>query len=153
MKHIFLVDFENVHINGLKGIKSLTKDDEIVIFFSENGNETIEVIRELRDNIQYAKIVKNTQNALDFQLSSYLGYVVHKVECDKTLDDTQFVIVSKDTGFDCVIGFWKSTPFVKHLKINPNVVRVDTIKTALSPTKVKPTTDSTTKPNKEIHNL
>jgi hypothetical protein len=132
MKHIFLVDFENVHIGGLKGIKSLTKDDEIVIFFSENGNDTIEIIKELRDDIPYAQIVKNSQNALDFQLSSYLGYIIHRAKCEGFLDNTQFVIVSKDNGFDCVAKFWNDSPFVKHLKIYPNIIRAENIQGALT---------------------
>jgi hypothetical protein len=137
MKHIFLVDFENVHTGGLKGTKLLSKEDELIIFYSENDTDSIDFIRELRDDIQYAKIVKNGQNALDFQLSSYLGFVVHKAVCDGLLDITQFVIVSKDSGFDCVASFWKNTPFVKHLKINPNIIRAENIQTALQPPKAK----------------
>jgi hypothetical protein len=132
MKHIFLVDFENVHTGGLKGTKLLSEDDELIIFYSENDTDSIDFIRELRDDIQYAKIVKNGQNALDFQLSSYLGFIVHKALCDELLDNTQFVIVSKDSGFDCVAGFWKNTPFVKHLKIKPNIIRVENIQMALT---------------------
>ncbi|MDR0943747.1 MAG: hypothetical protein LBM41_04355 [Ruminococcus sp.] len=132
MKHIFLVDFENVHTGGLKGTKLLSDDDELIIFYSENDTDSIDFIRELRDDIQYAKIVKNGQNALDFQLSSYLGFIVHKAVCDDILENTQFVIVSKDSGFDCVAGFWKNTPFVRHLKINPDIIRADNIQAALT---------------------
>ncbi|MDR1070029.1 MAG: iron ABC transporter substrate-binding protein, partial [Gracilibacteraceae bacterium] len=73
LKRIFLVDFENVHIGGLKGIKSQSEQDDIVLFYSDNDADTIATIHELCDNIKYAKIVRNGPNALDFQLSSYLG--------------------------------------------------------------------------------
>jgi hypothetical protein len=153
MKHIFLVDFENVHTGGLKGTKLLSEDDVLIIFYSENDTDSIDFIRELRDDIQYAKIVKNGQNALDFQLSSYLGFIIHKANCDGVLDSTQFIVISKDSGFDCVAGFWKNTPFVRHLKIKPNIIRSENIKAVLSPTKIKPTLDNTKKPSEEIHNL
>jgi hypothetical protein len=137
MKHIFLVDFENVHTGGLKGTKLLFEEDELIIFYSENDTDSIDFIRELRDDIQYAKIVKNGQNALDFQLSSYLGFIIHKAHCESTLDNTQFVIVSKDSGFECVAGFWKSATFVNDTKIRPNIIRAENIQMVFSPTKVK----------------
>ena len=39
-------------------------------------------------------------NALDFQLSSYFGYLIG------TNVDNSFIIYSNDTGFDPVIDFW-----------------------------------------------
>jgi hypothetical protein len=149
MKHIFLVDFENVHIGGLKGTKLLSEDDELIIFYSENDTDSIDFIRELRDDIQYAKIVKNGQNALDFQLSSYLGFNIHKVVCDENLDNTQFVIVSKDTGFDCVAKFWNNSPFIKHLKIKPNIIRAENLQAVLKPPKTKPTSENAKKTSED----
>jgi hypothetical protein len=133
-KRIFLVDFENVHISGLRGIKMLSERDEIILLYSDKGEDSISVIKELREDIQYAKIVKNGQNALDFQLSSYLGFIINKAVCEETLADTQFFIISKDSGYDCVIGFWTKTVFVKHLNINPNISRAENIQKALTPT-------------------
>jgi hypothetical protein len=131
-KRIFLVDFENVHIGGLKGIKHITQQDEIVLFYSAEHEESIAFIQELRSDIQYAKIAKNGQNALDFQLSSYLGYVIHKAVCEEELSRTRFVIISKDNGFDCVAQFWKSSPFIKRMKIEANISRAVSIEEAFS---------------------
>ena len=40
-------------------------------------------------------------NAVDFQLVSYLGYLISSsADCDR------FVILSNDRGFDCVCSFW-----------------------------------------------
>ncbi|MDR0933460.1 MAG: hypothetical protein LBM70_10660, partial [Victivallales bacterium] len=89
------------------------------------------------NEIQCAKIVKKRQNALDFQLSSYLGFLIHKAVCDQKLADTQFFIVSKDTGYDYVESFWEETPFVKNLKITPDITRVENIQKALTPPKPK----------------
>jgi hypothetical protein len=127
MKHIFLVDFENVHTGGLKGTKLLSEDDKLIIFYSENDSDTIEIIKELRHDFKYIKIVKNGQNALDFQLSSYLGYIINE-----TINETQFVIISKDNGFDCVTGFWRKNSFDKDLKIKHNVKRAINIESVLA---------------------
>jgi hypothetical protein len=137
MKRIFLVDFENVHTGGLKDTKMLTEEDEIILFYSDSDEDSISFIRELRDDIQYAKIVKNGQNALDFQLSSYLGSIVQKAVYDGVLSDTQFVIISKDSGYDCVADFWMKSPFIKHLKISPNITRSENIQAFLTPIKSK----------------
>ena len=34
---IYLIDFENVHSDGLKGIEQLTSKDECYIFYSEHA--------------------------------------------------------------------------------------------------------------------
>ena len=41
------------------------------------------------------------RNGLDFQLSSYLGYLL------RSSTKTQYIILSKDTGYDPLIQFWK----------------------------------------------
>ena len=43
------------------------------------------------------------KNALDFQLSTYLGYLIHEAK------DSYFYIISKDNGFKHVVDFWKRT--------------------------------------------
>lgn len=45
---------------------------------------------------------KAKKNALDFQLVSYLGYMISKQ------DRQRYVIVSNDSGFDPVVEFWKT---------------------------------------------
>ena len=104
MKHYF-IDFENVHSDGLKGIETLEKFSNINILYSDNSKSmSLEVIEKAAKNnvkINAYKIVAG-KNALDFQLSSYLGYFIGITESV----DCEFFIVSKDTGFDCVVEFW-----------------------------------------------
>ena len=35
--NFFLVDYENVHTNGLNGISALSEEDKVVIFYSEKN--------------------------------------------------------------------------------------------------------------------
>lgn len=52
------------------------------------------------------------KNALDFQLSSYLGYLIHE-NIDNPYD---YFIVTKDKGFESLIPYWKKR------KINVSIV-------------------------------
>ena len=51
--------------------------------------------------IEYVKIRLDRKNALDFQLASILGYKIAKN------GEQEFVIVSKDKGYDSTVEFWK----------------------------------------------
>lgn len=55
---------------------------------------------ESKAKIEYIKISTGTPNSLDFQLTSILGYKIAKEESD------EYVIVSKDKGFDSTVEFW-----------------------------------------------
>ncbi len=102
---IYFIDYENVHVDGLKGVSKLTEDDLVCIFYSEKANTiTFGLHRRLVESkatIEYIKVTVGTPNSLDFQLTSILGYKIAKME------DEEFVIVSKDKGFDSTIEFWK----------------------------------------------
>lgn len=104
---LYFVDFENVHSQGLGGVikTELNETDKIIIFYSENAKTmTVDLHRELekiKAKKEYIKVNVGTANALDFQLSSYLGSCIEK---DK---DQRYFIISKDSGFDAVCNFWK----------------------------------------------
>ncbi len=50
---------------------------------------------------EYIEVNSTTKNALDFQLSTYLGSLT------KEFSDAEFAIVSKDKGYHGVVEFWK----------------------------------------------
>ena len=52
--------------------------------------------------IKYIKIDKSAKNYLDFQLATMSGYLIAKNK------DTNFIIVSRDNGFNSVVDFWSS---------------------------------------------
>lgn len=111
----YLIDYENV--KNLKGIKELSADDRVVIFYSDKANSlTFETHREILSSaaqIEYKFVTVGSQNALDFQLSSYLGYLIN-TDADT---NRKYVIVSQDKGFKFVASFWESE---KNLKIALN---------------------------------
>lgn len=103
----YLVDFENVKSKGLVGIESLTKDDHVVIFYSENS-DTISFemhcsVMRAKASVEYMKVNVGGKNALDFQLSTLLGYMVAQNR------NTHIFIISNDKGFDKLHDFWENT--------------------------------------------
>lgn len=101
----YLIDYENTGENGLRGITELNENSCVIIFYSENADKISfdmhQKLMECRASVEYRKISTGKRNALDFQLSTYLGYLIAKCE-----DDT-FYIISKDNGYRAVIDFWK----------------------------------------------
>lgn len=102
---IYLIDFENVSNSGFNGIETLTDRDEIKLFYSEkNSKISIGMHRKLESTAarkEYLPIKTGGKNALDFQLATWLGYLISQNKKES------YCIVSNDTGFDYVIDFWK----------------------------------------------
>ncbi len=101
---MYFIDYENVHVDGLKSVSKLTEEDSVCIFYSEKANTlTFGLHRRLLESkakIEYIKISTGTPNSLDFQLTSILDYKIAKEESD------EYVIVSRDKGFDSTVEFW-----------------------------------------------
>lgn len=102
----YLIDYENVKTHGLDGISGLRAEDTVCLFYSENADTlTFGLHRRLTEakaQIQYHKVETGTKNALDFQLSSYLGYLIGE---NKNRQET-FYIVTKDKGFSPLVNYW-----------------------------------------------
>ena len=98
---IYLIDYENVQ--DLKDVKELTSEDSVIVFHSgQTKRIQSDFIFDAIERVKFKakRIVSGKKNALDFQLVSYLGYLIGKGETD-------IKIVSKDTGYDCLVDFWK----------------------------------------------
>lgn len=111
---VYLVDYENVNTDGLNGISRLSSEDMVVIFYSENADRmTFGLHRRLNESkatIDIRKVDVGGSNALDFQLSTYLGYLVALNR------DQQYHIVSNDRGYAHVANFWSKQ------KVNVRVI-------------------------------
>lgn len=118
---IFLIDYENVNESGFKGILNCNKDDLIFIFYTKNGStlsfDSHKLLEEAKPKIEYFNAENGSKNALDFQLSSYLGYLI------PNYSNEQFYIVSKDKGYEVLIRFWSSYKGLKvKIALLPNLV-------------------------------
>lgn len=107
---VYLIDYENVNFTGLEGVGNLTPADEVILFYS-NAASTIPMnlhidVQKSGARMQYIRIERTGKNYLDFQLAALSGYLVG------TTDQTDFVVISRDTGFDSVLDLWNKQDFV-----------------------------------------
>ncbi len=100
MQTYYLVDFENVHNEGIENIEKMTKDDHVHIFSTENATNIRNDIFWMNGDIQ-SHLVPVRKQSLDMHLVSYLGHLLalHGEECS-------YVIISKDKDYDNIVKFW-----------------------------------------------
>ncbi len=128
---IYLIDYENVNESGLEGVKSLKAEDQVHIFFSDQiksipFERSIELTQS-HAQIEFIRTHKTAKNYLDFQLSTYLGYLIGKGE------KGEVIVVSADKGFDSVVDFWKG----RNVKISrfENIANKAVVKKTAAPKK------------------
>ena len=118
----FLVDYENVNSAGLVGINKIDKDDLVMIFYSDNANTvtfaTMDLIRKSPADIRRYKLKHTSANAADFQICTYLGYLMGMAEA------TDIFIISKDRGYMSSLEFCRSclSATGKNVDIFPNII-------------------------------
>lgn len=102
----FLVDFENVQSEGLKGAQYLRASDTVIIFYSQACGQIQQgVMRQIMDScccLDICKLKKQGKNALDFYIATRIGAVFGSGYKGKS------AIVSKDQGFTAIRDYWKS---------------------------------------------
>ena len=110
IKRFFLVDFENVQSHGLIGLSKLKETDAVTVYFSKNADtisfEIHMALNSCRAKMDFVKVGTGVKNALDFQLSSQLGYIINQniVAGNKNV---VYYIVSMDNGFSVLKEFWE----------------------------------------------
>lgn len=101
---LYLIDHENTGDAGLNGIKMLTKEDRVVIFYGATESKiNIEIFAQISNSKAKVKVYRSekiSKNYLDFWLSTYVGYAIGKKKVEN------ITIISKDHGYDAVIDFW-----------------------------------------------
>lgn len=104
MKTYYLIDFENVGNEGMNGCESLTSNDNIYLFYTENVKSIdVNIIGNHGGAKFYVLKVPAGKQSTDMHLVSFLGYLIG-VNKDS---ESKYVIISKDTDYDNVIKFWK----------------------------------------------
>ncbi|MBQ6772678.1 MAG: hypothetical protein IJP48_01305 [Synergistaceae bacterium] len=106
-KNYYFVDYENTGSDGLTGIENLDGDNTVFIFYSSRAGRIMfdlhVKINMSQAVIQYCKVHTGVKNALDFQLASYLGYIIR----DNKESQCNYFIVSRDNGYSSLLHFWE----------------------------------------------
>lgn len=104
MNTTYLIDLENVNSGGFEGANNLEESDELIVFYSEKADTLkipiIGALLKSKAAIKFYKSKNGILNAMDFDIVSVLGIVYSA--------DREFVIVSKDKGFDVVVERYRS---------------------------------------------
>jgi hypothetical protein len=95
-----LVDFENVQPTALAALSG--GGAHVLVFVGASQTKLpfalVSAMQQLGPRAEYIKISGNGKNALDFHIAYYLGALASKHP------GAEFLIVSKDTGFDPMIA-------------------------------------------------
>ncbi|MBQ4470520.1 MAG: hypothetical protein II917_10350, partial [Synergistaceae bacterium] len=101
----YFIDYENTGPEGLTGIEKLDGENTLFIFYSTNADKiTFDIHIKLNKSeaaIKYYKVKAGQKNALDFQLASYLGFIIK----ENSESQCKYFIVSKDNGFSSLLSF------------------------------------------------
>lgn len=104
MATYYLVDFENVHDTGLRGIDELSYEDCVFIFYTAYANRVgLDMLEGIQAGLRVIRTPTGDQS-LDRHLISYLGYLLGQ----ESNPETRYQIISKDNGYRSIVTFWNS---------------------------------------------
>lgn len=105
----YLIDTENIPVKWVNDINPNNGDVIFLFRLKDSQKNYISLDDAVKIANLNAKMYiiecergKPKMNALDFQLISYLGYLVARNE------DALYIVYSNDTGFDPAIEYWKN---------------------------------------------
>ena len=114
----YLVDFENVRSDDLIGVSRLDEDDRVILFYSEKADKiSIGLHRRILESkavFEYRKADVGAKDALDFQLVTYLGFLIAANGSER------YCLVSNDHGFDYAANFWRRQKY--DVRLMPSIV-------------------------------
>lgn len=102
---VYLVDTENVGRSFIPLLMEPEDDATYILFCTEHSPlvplALLPKVTKNLEQFQFIECCTPGQNALDFQLISYMGYLM------KEAPTTKYVVLSKDMGYDSAIRFWQ----------------------------------------------
>ncbi len=101
---IYLIDTENVRTVWTLLLDRMTENDKIFVFYTMNsGNVSYEDLNGVISSGKNVQLIQchTGKNGLDFQLVTYLGYLI------KGNENADYCIISDDSGYDAVLKFWE----------------------------------------------
>lgn len=104
MSKTYFIDSENVGDNWISLLPIVSKEDEILVFYTAKSPhmnyKNVILLKQSDTEVTFIECCEGN-NALDFQLCTELGFRIPEI------NDGEFIIVSNDTGFDAVVRYWK----------------------------------------------
>lgn len=115
----FLIDFENVHNLGLRGAELLTKNDGVIIYYSQTCNAiekgALGRIVSSGCAFQIEKLKNIGRNALDFYIATQVGEIYGR-------GGNEIIgIVSGDKGLKALRDFWLTRK--RQVIVKPTIIQ------------------------------
>lgn len=107
VKNCYFVDTENVGRAFLTYLGACEEETNVYIFVGENCNRLkfssndLNLMFQSQAKLKMVDCKVGTANSMDFQISSQLGYCVHKYG-----KNVNYYILSKDKGYESLTWFW-----------------------------------------------
>ncbi len=133
MKSFYLIDFENIGNSGIENALHFASDSTVIFFTTKKAAKiNIGVLSAFNAvNLKIYDVVEGAQS-VDKRLLSYLGFLIGREG-----SSARYVVISKDTGYDKIIQFWKSEQRVNitrmvALKTEPKNIKIESGNTSQS---------------------
>jgi len=116
----FMIDWENIQHNGLRGSRYLKPSDNITIFYSKACNRIeqgdLQEILNSGCTLELCRLVNPGKNALDYYISSRIGTLFGSGYSGDV------AIISRDKGFQAVQDYWRHcVKPSRNIVIRPNI--------------------------------
>ena len=102
---VYLVDTENVASSWMSLLDIVEPHDKLYLFYTDHSTiltySNLELILPRAKQIIPIHCERVGKNSLDFELVSYLGYLINEN------NDAEYIIYSNDKGFQAVSLFWE----------------------------------------------
>lgn len=112
MKRVFLIDLENVHNHGFKGIEMLSSNDRVVVFQSDKCKLLDDAYSWTSAIVELYDTVNGVPNAMDIKILSYMF--------DSFEPEVEIYIVSNDNGYSKIIKAAESLG-IHNVKVIKNI--------------------------------
>lgn len=111
----YFIDYENVMQYGLTVLQGKTKPEDHVYLFFTKSNPMVSMPLFNSHECSFHFLMANTgKESLDRFLLTKLGNVMQY-----GTEDWEYVIVSNDAGYDCVLGPWRKRGYkLKRMKVD-----------------------------------
>ncbi|OUM65063.1 hypothetical protein PIROE2DRAFT_8046 [Piromyces sp. E2] len=142
-KSYYLIDFENVGVNGLEGAENLNLNDYVHLFSTKNAPKvTTSTLATFNSTNFKVHEVPVKNQSVDMHLVSYLGYLIGINGAS-----SNYIIVSRDKDYLNIIKYWK-----KECNITVNTTTTATTNSNTTKKNKNRENDSTTPKKKENNN-
>ena len=117
----FLIDYENINSRGLHGSEFLERNDELLIFYSDQcpriERQEMEKVFQSGCGFEIIKLPSPGKNALDFCIATSVGEALGRGE-NKSIG-----IISNDKGYKTIQDYWRKRKPTVRIVCRPDVAQ------------------------------